>query len=210
MQHLAADLDEGLIASADREGFVQNGAFREMWDVVRGAIEAIAFVDRQVQSEQETGRPRPPRRRHQGGNPGSHCRNPCEPKHRPIGQNSASSTSFYGPKHSPHSTNQGTKSREQQLLIMSLLGIVAGFMTHEFGAALQEVEDAKKQLADLDDPAFTTHVDSLSRHSDRMREFMAYSTGFIRGSRHTPNTPYNAATAAKPRHAHVPGIRDPA
>ena len=40
------DGTEGLVASADREGFVENRAFRQMCNLVRGAVEAIAYVDR--------------------------------------------------------------------------------------------------------------------------------------------------------------------
>ncbi|MFP3631950.1 hypothetical protein SB776_35685, partial [Burkholderia sp. SIMBA_045] len=43
----------GLIASADREGFVENETFRELWDIVRGALEALAYADRELQLEQE-------------------------------------------------------------------------------------------------------------------------------------------------------------
>lgn len=44
----SVDGDRGLIASADREGFVENEAFKELFEVVRGAVEAIAFADRKI------------------------------------------------------------------------------------------------------------------------------------------------------------------
>lgn len=44
---------EGLVASADREGFVENAAFGEMRDLVRGAVEAIAYADRKLQQEED-------------------------------------------------------------------------------------------------------------------------------------------------------------
>ena len=37
--------------------------------------------------------------------------------------------------------------RERQLEVMSLLGVVAGFMTHEFGIAIEELEKTKDELA---------------------------------------------------------------
>ena len=40
---------EGLIPAADREGFVANEAFDDLVDITRGAVEAIAMVDRQIQ-----------------------------------------------------------------------------------------------------------------------------------------------------------------
>ena len=198
VQHLTVDLDEGLVASADREGFVQNGAFRQMHDVVRGAIEALAFVDRQLQARQEQA---------EHDQLVDNIKAETQEAIAEIRANPSIAatdkrrivdvllrTETLATQH-----DQGTKAREQQLLIMSLLGIVAGFMTHEFGAALQEVEDAKEQLVDLANPAFEPRVAALSRHSERMREFVAYSTGFIRGSRRTPEQPYNVL----PRLNHV-------
>lgn len=198
VQHLVGDVDEGLVASADREGFVQNGAFREMYDVVRGAIEAVAFVDRQLQAQQE---------QEEHDQLIDDIKAETEDAIAEIRANPSIAetdkerivdvllrTETLATQH-----DQGAKTREQQLLTMSLLGIVAGFMTHEFGAALQEVEDAKKELLELDDPALEPRIAALSRHSERMREFVAYSTGFIRGSRLTPNQPYNVL----PRLTHV-------
>lgn len=44
---------------------------------------------------------------------------------------------------------KSARERERQLEVMSLLGVVAGFMTHEFGAALKELEDTQKELIAL-------------------------------------------------------------
>ena len=49
----AGEDDEGLIASADREGFVENNAFSQLRDLVRGAVETIAYADRRLQQEHE-------------------------------------------------------------------------------------------------------------------------------------------------------------
>jgi len=40
---------KGLLVSADREGFLHNDAYLQMEDLVRGAIEAIAYIDREIQ-----------------------------------------------------------------------------------------------------------------------------------------------------------------
>ena len=45
--------------------------------------------------------------------------------------------------------SQISKERESSLEIMSLLGVIAGFMTHEFGTALDELERAHDRLAKL-------------------------------------------------------------
>jgi hypothetical protein len=43
----------GLIASADREGFLENLAYKQLVDIVRGAVEALAYADRKLQQEEE-------------------------------------------------------------------------------------------------------------------------------------------------------------
>jgi len=45
--------DDGLVAAADREGFVDNATYRRLFDLIRGAVEAIASADRELQQEQE-------------------------------------------------------------------------------------------------------------------------------------------------------------
>ena len=47
------DHGKGLIAAADREGFIANAAYRELFDLVRGAVEAIAYSDRELAQEIE-------------------------------------------------------------------------------------------------------------------------------------------------------------
>ena len=44
-------VEEGLIAAADREGFVGNAAFNQLFEVIRGAVEMLAVADRRLQLE---------------------------------------------------------------------------------------------------------------------------------------------------------------
>lgn len=53
VRDVSPEKDEGLIAAADREGFVENEAFHNLFDLIRGAVEAIAYVDRRIQQEQD-------------------------------------------------------------------------------------------------------------------------------------------------------------
>ena len=43
----------GLVVSADREGFLHNEAYAQLEDFVRGAIEAMAYVDRNLQKKRK-------------------------------------------------------------------------------------------------------------------------------------------------------------
>ena len=44
-----ADSELGLIAPTDREGFIENETFTQLFDIVRGATEAIAYFDKKLQ-----------------------------------------------------------------------------------------------------------------------------------------------------------------
>ena len=185
--------EEGLVASADREGFVENQAFAQMQDLVRGAVEAIAYVDRKVQQEEEEAERQRLTRTLQEqtraaiaeveANPG------IEAAHK---SRIVSALAHTG--HMAEIQHEASKEREQQLEIMSLLGIVAGFMTHEFGVALQELEDTHEGLVQLADdrPQFRPAADSFAEHIKKLKEFVTYSSGYIHGARSAPEKPYPA------------------
>lgn len=89
------------------------------------------------------------------------------------------------------------RERQRQLEVMSLLGVVAGFMTHEFGIALQELETTHTEIAELGkhDAAFEELALKFAIRIDNLKEFVRYSSGYIRGSKMRPNKEY----PAKPR-----------
>jgi signal transduction histidine kinase len=187
------DNDEGLIATADREGFVDNGAFRRLRDLIRGAIEAIASADRELQQELE---------RAERDDLLQQLKTETQEAIREIEANPRISkeervrivkrlaqTQVIAEQHEERS-----RQRESTLEIMSLLGVVAGFMTHEFGTALDELERAQQQLMKLArrDSSFKTAAESISEHMNNLREFVTYSQGYIHGASSRPTKPYPA------------------
>ncbi len=188
--------DTGLVPAADREGFLENEAFAELVDVVRGAVEAIAFADRQIQLETER----------------------SEVEHKLEETRAETRAAIAQIKEDPNLTDvqktrivgmlvesqerierqeEGAKEREQQLEIMSLLGVIGGFMTHEFGIAITELKQAQSELEELarEHPAFKESASSFRRHAEALEAFVAYSHAYIQGARLTPTKQY----AAKPR-----------
>ena len=191
IRQLRPSAKDGLIASADREGFVHNATFDELWDVVRGAVEAIAFVDREIQAELEQAERDEAVKNIQTETREAVAAIRANTDIAPEDQRRIINVLVRGEELAIQQS-QDAKAREQQLLVMSLLGVVAGFMTHEFGAALQEVDDATGLLETLDLPEYDAPVRQLKQHSQRMREFIAYSSAFILGSRVSPARPYKA------------------
>ena len=182
---------EGLIASADREGFLENRAFRQLRDLVRGAVEAIAFADRKLQHEEKA---RERAEQLEAAREETRAAieevetNPHiaeEDRSRIISALSQSQILL-------ERQGEESRAREQQLEVMSLLGVVAGFMTHEFGVALAELESVKRMLETLakKQAGVGETANALAKHIRQLEEFVTYSSGYIRGARTVPAKPY--------------------
>jgi signal transduction histidine kinase len=192
--------EESLIASADREGFVENQAFDGLQDLVRGAVEAIAYADRKIQQDDEAAEREAvvasirvetqSAIREVQANP-----NIAQPDKARIVAALAHTQQL------AERQEESSKEREQQLEVMSLLGVVAGFMTHEFGVAVQELEATHKDLEELakTNAKFKPMVEKFAAHIKQLKDFVTYSSGYIQGSRARPAKAY----PVKPRLAQV-------
>lgn len=185
--------EDGLVAAADREGFIENAAFRQLWDVVRGAVEAIAASDREIQQEDEEEEQKAELRklrseartaiRQVQKNP--HIR--PDDKRRIVKQ--LTEVESLAQRH-----EERTRDMESRLEVMSLLGVVAGFMTHEFGVALDVLEKARKTLniAARRDASYKDGASEIAEHIGTLREFVTYSQGYIQGASSLPTKQYSA------------------
>jgi signal transduction histidine kinase len=193
-QKAHANDDVGLIPAADREGFIHNKTFEDMKDVVRGGVELIAFADRELQQAiEEDARNERLETLHQEtrqiiaeveANAGLRR----EDKNRIIKRieaidRSASDEAEY------------TRRREQSLEVMSLLGVVAGFMTHEFGVALDHLQKSHQILERLSKrhPDLREDAAKVQASIGSLEEFVKYSEGYIRGASATPDKAYPVA-----------------
>ena len=183
--------ETGLIASADRQGFLENKAFNQLRDLARGTVEAIAFVDRKLQLEEAEEERRETtlairiRTRAAIEEIEGNATIPAKEKRKII--SALVETESLAVKQ-----QESIRQREQHLEVMSLLGVVAGYMTHEFGAALDVLKNGHRQLVKLKDtaPKIHTTANQLGVHIKQLQEFVAYSTGYIRGARNMPKKPY--------------------
>ena len=190
------DDSEGLIATADREGFLENKAFWELRDLIRGAVEAIAYADRKLQREEEA-----QERAAFVATIQEETRSAVEeveanPDIAPRDKRRIVAALVQSQQAVELRTEE-SRERVQQLEVMSLLGVVAGFMTHEFGVALAEMEKAHGKLQALARkvPAYAETAGAFEGHIQRLEDFVKYSTGYIHGARTFPKSVYKA----KPR-----------
>jgi signal transduction histidine kinase len=189
------DDDRGLIAAADREGFLGNGAFKDLVDIIRGAVEAIAAADRELTQEIE---------REEQAATLKRLRIETRSAIKEIEKNPAiargekvrivkylAQTQELAEEHEERS-----KARESTMEVMSLLGVVAGYMTHEFGAAFSELEKVHEKLQKLArrDDGFKDVADAVGASIGNLREFVTYSQGYIHGATTRPTKAYGART----------------
>lgn len=183
--------EDGLIAAADREGFVANEAFAELRDLVRGAVEALAMIDRRLQREAER-RDEEARLKELRGQAAEAAEQiQANPAISP--QDKRRLTKALGDiVESAEEHGRAAEERVRQLEVMSLLGVVAGFMTHEFGVALDELRRSRRLLAKRTDadPTLSEIVGALDGSIARLDEFVDYSTAYVRGARTVPSKPY--------------------
>ena len=80
---------------------------------------------------------------------------------------------------------------------MSLLGVVAGFMTHEFGTAINQLERSHAILKRLSkaNAGLAKEAAAIEAHITVLKDFVAYSQGYVKGTSIVPEKPL----PAKPR-----------
>jgi signal transduction histidine kinase len=185
--------ESGLVAAADREGFVDNAAFRQLREAVRGAVEAIAYADRELQLEQEREERTLALRQLRSETRAAIREIEANPDIKAADKNrivkQLAEAQALVEKH-----EEQTREREATLEVMSLLGIVAGFMTHEFGAALAELEASQRRLIDLakKDAMFGASAKQIGEHVTTLRQFAEYAQAYIHGAGARPTRPYPA------------------
>lgn len=174
---------KGLIATADRQGFVNNQAFADLFDVVRGAAEAIAYCDRELQLESDRREVQEQAAAAQAQTKEAIAQVQANKSLTP-GEKRSIVTKLTAAQQAMSRSEDLDKSREAALEVMSLLGVVAGFMTHEFGTALTELKKAQQVLKTLSkkDPAIAEAAESLATRIKTLTDFVTYSQGYIKGA----------------------------
>jgi signal transduction histidine kinase len=175
------DNTSGLIAAADREGFVNNRTFQTLTDLVRGGVESLAYADREIQLRDEELQAK--RRLQQLEEETREAIEQIE-SDRGISKSTRSTLvrNLLHHQELAKATAEDFQSREQTLEVMSLLGVIAGFMTHEFGSAIDDLVRAKKIIEKLSarHPELNAEAEKIDIRISNLRDFVDYSQGYIK------------------------------
>jgi len=181
----------GLIPAADREGFVNNAAYRQLYDLIRGATEAIAYVDREEQLKEERRNEREILKELRRETRAAVKEIRSNPN---ISRSARTSLvrSLINTQRSAEQVSEIAGERAAMLEVMSLLGVVAGFMTHEFDVAIDELRKTRDELLRLakGEPELKKHTQVFTDRISNLQDFVAYSQGYIQGAPQRPGKPF--------------------
>ncbi|MDQ1158534.1 signal transduction histidine kinase [Sphingomonas sp. SORGH_AS 950] len=185
--------DSGLHAAADREGFVINNAFLQLKDIVRGAVEAIAYADRRLQQAQADEKAAAELLKSRGETQQAIEEIEADPNlSRP--QKNRIVAMLVESQERVEQADDHNKEKQKQLEIMSLLGVIAGFMTHEFGVAIGSLKEAQAELDNVakELPQFADRAKAFRRHATTLQNFVSYSRAYVEGAKIKPTKPYRS------------------
>ncbi len=194
------DTQHELVPSMDRQGFIENNAFRRLRGIIRFAIEFLTDEDKKIQlrlEEEERKRKREELKRElkQAIDQIQRSTTLAESdKKRIITQYET----FY---HDIRDLEEYDRRSRQGLELMGFLGVLAGFMTHEHQSALYEIEQITALLDQFSeqDARFGKAAANIRNNIKRISEHVEYTQLFIKGI----NTPVNLELRAKPRIRHA-------
>ena len=182
-----------LIPSMDREGFLENEAFEELKNFVRAGIEFLAHQDKLELNRREEALAK------------EAVKSAKEEVRQAIEHIEQSPTLTRGDKNRIVRQYVGIAERleEQEeysanarrsLLMMSLLGVVAGFMTHESKALMHELEEALSLINSLakKHPDLRNASEKLTDQFAKIKGYLEYSQRFVRNVRSEKEAPLSA------------------
>lgn len=170
-----------LVSAMDRSGLIENTAFEQLRDCVRAGIEYLAHVDKlemRLRTESEA--------KQAAAEATEEIREAIEHI-----QNSPTLTSGDKARITKQYSLLAKRVEEQEryteearssLLAMNLLGVVAGFMTHESKAILHDLQEALAEIQQLAErhKSLTPIAKSLSGRLASFESYMEYSKLFVR------------------------------
>lgn len=176
--------EKGLVAAADREGFVDNEAFQQLFQIIRGASEMIAVADRRIQQRLEEAARKATLKSTREQTAAAIAEIEAS-KDIPAPQKKRVVAMLAEGQQRLEQQEESSAKRQAQLEVMSLLGVIAGYMTHEFGMAVDVLNRSLSQLDVLakQDDAFAQHAGDLRARIKRLKEFSTYSRAYVEGAR---------------------------
>ena len=172
--------DQGLTPNMDRQGFRTNAAYLQMVEIIRAALEYMAMEDKKILLEKEDEENR--RRRKEIRSDikeaiklikETQSLTP-EDKSRVVDQYQYLSRNI-------EDLESYDREARESLETMSLMGVIAGFMTHEYQSAVDHLEKASDLLGELSrkDKRFLTYKEGIDKNMAYFVSYIEYTKAFV-------------------------------
>lgn len=170
----------GLIPSADREGYLANEAFETLYDIVRAGIELLALVDKKNQQRLEIIEADKIGKAAQAGFKAAITRIQSSPTLAPEDK-ARIVTEYQRLSENLTEAKEYARKAAFNLEAMSLLGVVAGFMTHESRRIMRLLENAVVTLKKAVKRGlnFEAELSELETSRDEFKRHLDYTSTFI-------------------------------
>ncbi|NWB44862.1 sensor histidine kinase [Pseudomonas gingeri] len=185
--------DSWLHPNMDREQLRENGAYRLLWHLIRFTVEALAHHDRAFRLHDEEIQEEEAREQARSGLASA------------IAQISASSEINYEHKQSmlrqlreveqQYTIAEGyDKGVQMSLELMSMMGVMAGFMTHEFDKTLESIHSIGSIVKKLSikHPELADDAEIISRNEIALAQQAEYMRLYVGVSRNVKVVPFKA------------------
>ena len=191
---------DDLTPSMDREGFVDNDAFRELRSLVRTGLEMLAYVDHREQRKLEK-----KKRKEEATALREDLHSAVNFIETVPGLTKSDRSSvvqrFQQLSKELEDTEEYFRVGTSKLEMMGLLGVMAGFVTHEMQRILHGLEDLLKKTKRLErkDRSIKSIRENIQHSIETVAGQLEYSTAFVGAVHESQDAPgsYSARGAAE-------------
>lgn len=185
--------DDWLQPNMDREQLRANGAYRLLWHLVRFTVEALAHFDRAFRLKEDEAKDEETRKKARSALAAaitqirSSAEINSEHKQVMLRQLQEVEQQFT-------IAEEYDKSVRISLELMSMMGVMAGFMTHEFDKTLEAIQHAGSVLKRLsaDHPELADDATLVLKNEIVLAQQAEYMRLFVGASRKMTTTPFKA------------------
>ncbi len=189
---------DDLTPSMDREGFLDNEAFRSLVDVVRGGLEFLAQEDKKKTQEEDEERAEEALRETREDLRAAIAYIRSSPaltapdKHRLIEQYSHLAKRL-------EEVEDYDREARRRLETMSLLGVVSGFLTHEATRIIASMEDAIAEMRKVAKfrPSVVSSLRVVEKSYDAFQAHLDYTRIFTDAVQQDVSGPFKAAAQVR-------------
>lgn len=185
--------DNTLLPSMDRQGYIINKAFKQLRSIGRFLIELIAYYDKKISLKLEE-LEREERYGHRIDEFDAVIRE-IQISPTLIAEDKERIVEYYTKvKEDFKELENYDKEARESLEVMSLLGVVAGFMTHEYEAALHSLQTASAKIKALTDkdPSLIDAANEIDKSINNFNGYIEYTRLFVENIHQAVVKPYYA------------------